>query len=118
VLSVVFGLAVDDTIHFVAQYRRIRAEGTPAALRETLAVAGPGLVLTSLLLALGFGALLLASFHPLRVMGGTLALTAGLALAADLLLLPALLRLRAGEEPAAPAAAPAAAEGSVEQPGD
>ncbi|HBP19863.1 MAG TPA: hypothetical protein DEA08_18995 [Planctomycetes bacterium] len=108
VLSVVFGLAVDDTIHFVAQYRRIRAEGTPEALRETLAVAGPGLVLTSLLLALGFGALLLASFHPLRVMGGTLALCAALALAADLLLLPALLRLRGGE-----AAASSSNEGST-----
>lgn len=90
VLSIVFGLAVDDTIHFLAQRGRQRG---PQALRETIRVAGPGLVLTSVLLAGGFGVLVLSEFLPLRVVGQTLALTAVLALAADLLLLPALLRL-------------------------
>lgn len=90
VLSIVFGLAVDDTIHFLAQLSRQRG---PAPLRETVRVAGPGLVLTSLLLAGGFGVLMAADFLPLRVVGQTLAITAALALSADLLLLPALLRL-------------------------
>ena len=89
-LSIVFGLAVDDTIHFLAQLSRQRG---PAPLRETVRVAGPGLVLTSLLLAGGFGVLMAADFLPLRVVGQTLAITAALALSADLLLLPALLRL-------------------------
>ncbi len=93
VLSVVFGLAVDDTIHVLAQLRRNRGVADP--IRATCKIAGPGLVLTSLLLASGFGVLLFSEFLPLRVMGGLLALTAVLALASDLLLLPALLRLLA-----------------------
>jgi uncharacterized protein len=91
VLSVVFGLAVDDTIHVLAQLRRNQAASDP--IRATCKIAGPGLVLTSVLLACGFGVLLASDFLPLRVMGGLLALTAVLALASDLLLLPALLRL-------------------------
>lgn len=93
VLSIVFGLAVDDTIHLLAQHGRQRRLQLEDALGETLRVAGPGLVLTSILLGGGFGVLLLAEFLPLRVVGQTLGITAGLALAADLLLLPALLRL-------------------------
>lgn len=91
VLSVVFGLAVDDTIHVLAQLRRNQGASDP--IRATCKIAGPGLVLTSVLLACGFGVLLASEFLPLRVMGGLLALTAVLALASDLLLLPALLRL-------------------------
>ena len=94
-LSVVFGLAVDDTIHFVAQLGRIRAQPaaqTPDPIRSAFRVAGPGLVLTSVLLGAGFATLLGATFLPLRTMGGLLMLTAFLALAADLLLLPAILR--------------------------
>ncbi|MGE0709909.1 MAG: RND family transporter [Planctomycetota bacterium] len=91
VLSVVFGLAVDDTIHLLAHLGR-QAPG-PERLRRTLRRTGAGLVLTSVLLAAGFGVLLFASFLPLRVMGITLAATAALALLADLLLLPALLRV-------------------------
>ncbi|MBL4850608.1 MAG: MMPL family transporter [Planctomycetes bacterium] len=90
VLSIVFGIAVDDTIHLLAQRGRQAGKN---ALSETIRVAGPGLVLTSILLGGGFGVLLLADFLPLRVVGLTLGITAGLALAADLLLLPALLRL-------------------------
>lgn len=93
VLSIVFGIAVDDTIHLLAHHGRLRRLQAEGALAETLRVAGPGLVLTSILLGGGFGVLLLAGFLPLRVVGQTLGITAGLALAADLLLLPALLRL-------------------------
>lgn len=91
VLAVVFGLAVDDTIHVVAQLRRQR--GAPDPVARTLRVAGPGLVWTSLLLAAGFATLLAAEFLPLRVMGQLLAITAALALAGDLVLLPALVRV-------------------------
>jgi len=101
VLTVVFGIAVDDTIHFVAQLRRVR--DAPDPVRGAFEVAGPGLVLTSAVLAAGIAALLASAFAPLRIMGGLLVLTAGLALAADLLLLPALLRaLGWGRRPGSP----------------
>ncbi|RMG16852.1 MAG: hypothetical protein D6731_05230 [Planctomycetota bacterium] len=101
VLTVVFGLAVDDTIHVVSQLRRLRAD--PAPLASTLALSGPGLVLSSLLLAGGFAVLLASEFLPLRVMGSLLALSALLALVGDLLLLPALLAARYGGAPPASA---------------
>ena len=92
VLAVVFGVATDDTIHFVARLRRLRERAPGTALRDTCRSAGPGLILTSLVLGAGFSVLALSSFLPLRVMGGLLLLTAFAALAADLVLLPALLR--------------------------
>lgn len=91
VLATVFGLAVDDTLHVLTQLRRCRDAEDPVSV--TLRIAGPGLILTSVLLAAGFSVLGLSSFLPLRVMGGLLAVTSALALAGDLLVLPALIRL-------------------------
>ena len=90
VLTIVFGLAIDDTIHFVTHVRTSRAADPITSAFET---AGPGIVLTSIILALGFAVLLMGALVPNRVLGGMLALTAMLALVGDLLLLPATLRL-------------------------
>jgi len=90
VLTIVFGIAVDDTLHFVAQLRRASGAGR---LATALHRAGPGLVLTSLVLGLGFAVLLGSVFLPLRAMGGLLVATAAAALIADVIALPAALRL-------------------------
>lgn len=87
-LTVVFGLAVDDTIHVLAELRTRRA--SPDPMGAALSGAGPGVIRTSVILALGFGVLLASSFIPNRVLGGLLALAAAAAVAADLLWLPAL----------------------------
>ncbi|MBI4576717.1 MAG: MMPL family transporter [Planctomycetes bacterium] len=102
VLSVVFGLVVDDTIHLVARLRAQPA-GEPAPLVRTLVTAGPGMVLSSLVLAAGFAVLLAGEFIPHRVMGGLLVLTVALALAGDLFLLPALLGWWGAVRPRVPA---------------
>ncbi|MGI9590490.1 MAG: efflux RND transporter permease subunit [Myxococcota bacterium] len=54
--AIVLGLAVDDTIHFMHNYRRYyRRTGDPrAAIRETLRTTGRALLVTSLVLAGGF----------------------------------------------------------------
>jgi len=54
--AIVLGLAVDDTIHFMHNYRRYyRRSGDPrAAIRETLQTTGRALLVTSLVLAAGF----------------------------------------------------------------
>jgi uncharacterized protein len=89
VLTVVFGIAVDDTIHFLAAVDNTAAD----PVREAFERAGPGILLTSVALSAGFSVLLLSTFVPNRVLGGLLMVTAATALLGDLVLLPALLRV-------------------------
>jgi predicted RND superfamily exporter protein len=96
--SVALGLAVDDTIHMALGYRhhRQRRMGVEEAMAVTLATSGRALRLTTVVLMAGFGLLGLSSFAPTRRFGLLTCLTLALALAADLVLLPALIRLWEG----------------------
>lgn len=101
--SVALGLAVDDTIHMALGYRhhRQRRMGVEEALTVTLATSGLALKLTTFVLMTGFGLLGMSSFAPTRRFGLLTCLTLALALAADLVLLPALIRLWEGRRRAA-----------------
>lgn len=90
VLSVAFGLAIDDTIHMLAQVSAHR--GTSDPVRQASRAAG-GIVWTSVVLALGLAVLGTSSFVPNQVLGLLLGLTALAALHGDLIFLPAALRL-------------------------
>ncbi len=91
--SVALGIAIDDTAHFVVNYRRLRAGGLPspdaaaAGLREL----GAPIVTTSLMLASGYLVLTLSGFATLRQFGWLSALTIQICLWGDLLMMPALL---------------------------
>lgn len=93
VAAVVLGLAVDDAVHFLAAWRRLRRAGVArdAAAQEALREVGRALVTTSLALALGFTALALAPWQSIASFGGVAAIAIGAALAASLLVLPSLL---------------------------
>ena len=93
--SVALGLAVDDTIHMALGYRhhRERRMGVEESLAATLATSGTGLRLTTIVLMAGFGLLGLSSFAPTRHFGLLTCLTLALALIADLVLVPALIRV-------------------------
>lgn len=96
--AVALGIAIDDTVHFLVSYRRGRRRGaTPVeASRDTGRAVGRAIVITSAMLAAGFGVVALSSFATLREFGLLFATTVGICVVADLLLLPALLiRLRA-----------------------
>jgi predicted RND superfamily exporter protein len=96
--AVALGIAIDDTVHFLVSYRRERRRGaTPVeASRRTGLAVGRAIVITSAMLAAGFGVIALSSFATLREFGLLFAATVGICVVADLLLLPALLvRLRA-----------------------
>jgi uncharacterized protein len=96
--AMTFGIIVDDTIHFLSKYLRARRElgfDTAEAVRYTLATVGDACVLTTIALVLGFGVLATSGFAVSAQMGLLSAITISLALAADLLLLPALLLLLA-----------------------
>jgi predicted RND superfamily exporter protein len=93
IFSIAFGIAVDSTIHFLAKYRLHRNAGEPleesvaATLRET----GKAILFTSVVLMGGFLVFTLSSFGGTVAMGALTALTLGVAMVANLWLLPALL---------------------------
>ena len=93
VAAVVLGVSDDDAIHLLAQYRRLRGEGlaTAAAVEGALVHAGRAIVSTSVTLALGFSTLALSPWRSVASFGALSALAILVALAAVLVVLPAIL---------------------------
>ena len=95
IFSIAFGIAVDDTIHMLARLRQEMAIGLNLrdAIRTSILGTGKAVILTSLVLLGGFGALMTSRFEGTANLGALVSLTVVLALLADLLLLPALLHV-------------------------
>lgn len=87
------GIVVDDTIHFLYKYLRLRRSGanTQEALEKTVINTGTAILTTSLILAIGFIILSFSNFQVNAQMGLLTAICIVLALLLDLILLPALL---------------------------
>ena len=85
------GLAVDDTIHFVVRYKQEKAIGRShkEAILNTFRGAGQAIILTSLLLVIGFGTLATSTLTTTFHFGLLASITLGAAILADLFLLPA-----------------------------
>ena len=95
VFAISLGVAVDDTIHFLARFRH-EAQGESdvnAALRRTCLGTGRAVLMTTILIVCGMAILLLSSFVPTRRFAELAAVTMCSALLGDLLLLPAMLKL-------------------------
>lgn len=94
VFCIGFGLAVDDTIHFLSRYRVMRRSGATVAdaHRITLETTGHALLQTSVVLGIGGLSYFAASFQSLRDTGALLITMIVVALVADLVLLPRLLK--------------------------
>ena len=94
VASVAIGLADDDSIHFVSRVGQKLKTGVDmvTALREALVEVGRALFYTSIALCAGFGVMLTSSFTGAIYFGMLVMITMILALAADLLVLPVMLR--------------------------
>lgn len=94
ITAVALGIVVDNTVHFMTAISR-ELRNTPdisAAIDHAITDVGRPIVVTSLLLTLGFSVMLIGSFLPSRQIGGVSALIVVIALAADIILLPAVLR--------------------------
>ncbi|MEP3210435.1 MAG: MMPL family transporter [Maribacter sp.] len=94
VFAIVFGITVDDTIHFLGRYKVSRANGLTKeeALEITFAETGRALVITTLALFFGFMVLLFSIHAPSMTIGLLVSVTLLAALVLDLLLLPVLIR--------------------------
>jgi len=97
VAMVAIGIAVDDTIHFLTRYKleSARSETHEQAMQNTFHFSGRAIVITTTILVAGFAPNAFTDYLTTRMMGTLLPGCLLLALAADLLLLPALVRLGA-----------------------
>ena len=93
VMSVCLGIAVDDTIHMLTNFHRLRREGMPAqeATAELIAHTSPALIFTTIVLVCGFGTLAFGSFIPNIYFGIMCAIILSMALFTDMTFLPSLL---------------------------
>ena len=94
IFTVAFGIAVDDTIHFLAKYRQeLQANGwnirqaVLAAVRET----GVSMMYTSIVLFFGFLMFAMSEFDGTRSLGILVSVTLLVAMFTNLMLLPSLL---------------------------
>lgn len=97
--SIMIGVGVDYTIHFLWRYRNARAEGLPPddAVRETLTTTGRGIVFNALSVIAGFAVLLISNFLPVKFFGFLVVVSITACLVGALVLLPAIcLVLRPG----------------------
>ncbi len=91
--TVAFGLAVDDTIHFLNRLalEESRTSSPDKAVRQTLFVVGPVLVLTTIVLVLGLSVTVWSAVPPTQLFGRLAMTMLVAALIADLLFLPAII---------------------------
>jgi len=93
--AIALGLAVDDTVHFMHNFRRYELEynDVDKAVRLTLLGTGRAIVVTSIVLSLGFLVLTTATMSNMFNFGILTASAIFIALLADFFLVPAILKL-------------------------
>ena len=91
--SVCFGIAVDDTLHFMTRYReRLGDRGSERqAIQATLHEVGLPMIGSAVALSIGFAVLRLSEFQPNAEFGVLSSVTMLIGVLGDLVLLPALL---------------------------
>ena len=89
-LTVAFGLAVDDTVHFLNRYWQERSGGSTEvqAVRTAVERVGPVLMLTTIVIVAGLAATLTSDVPPTRTFGAICMATLVFALIGDVIVLP------------------------------
>lgn len=93
IFTVSFGIAVDDTIHFLTRYKLERSNGRSVdkALRQTFLVSVKAITITTIVLIFGFLSLIFSDFTGTYYVGILVCVTLTSALIADVFLIPQLL---------------------------
>ncbi|WP_266205641.1 efflux RND transporter permease subunit [Pontibacter kalidii] len=92
IFTIAFGIAVDDTIHFLSKLKLelLAGKSLPYAVKGTFISTGKAIIITSCILVGGFLTLVLSTFDATFYVGLFVSLTLVFAVVADLLLLPVL----------------------------
>ncbi|MBT8232186.1 MAG: MMPL family transporter [Saprospiraceae bacterium] len=95
VFAIIFGIAVDDTIHFMSKYKLAKDRNNgdkEKALLITFLETGKAIIYTSIILFFGFLVLMFSSNLPSVIIGLLISVTLVSAVVADLFLLPVIIR--------------------------
>lgn len=95
VFAIIFGIAVDDSIHFLSKYKLLRLSGKNIedSIKVTFLETGKAICITSLILFFGFMVLLFSIHPPSKSIGILIGITLFTALLSDLFVIPLLIRL-------------------------
>jgi hypothetical protein len=98
VFSIAFGIATDDTIHFISRFRIELGYGKTLlyAFKRTYFETGKPIILTTFILVGGFMSLMTSDFESVFYFGFLICITIVVALVAELFLLPILLMMILG----------------------
>jgi hydrophobe/amphiphile efflux-3 (HAE3) family protein len=90
--SIMIGVGVDYTIHFLWRYREERKRGNdyPVAVRKTLTTTGRGIIFNAFSVIVGFSVLLVSSFVPVQFFGFLVVISIFACLIGALVVVPAL----------------------------
>ena len=94
VFAVVFGIAVDDTIHFLSKYKLARDKNNSIeeSIKITFEETGKAITFTTIILFFGFMVMFFSNHPPSVTVGMLISVTLVGALICDLFLLPVLMR--------------------------
>jgi len=93
--SLAIGLVVDDTIHFMHTYQRYYYESGSVSysVEQTLLTTGRALLVTTLVLTTGFLVFIMAFMKNIQIMGTICAFIIVMAFLADIMLVPAIMKI-------------------------
>jgi len=93
IFTIAFGIAVDNTIHFLSRYRieRMAGKSDLYAIKRSYLSTGKAIIITSVILYAGFTPMITSSFLSVYYFGLLIFITLLIGLLADLFLLPVLL---------------------------
>ena len=99
VFTISLGIAVDDTVHYLARFREemIHRRDVLQAVHHTYEASGRAMLIVTLLVISGLAVLLLSDFLPTRRFAELTCVTMATALFGDLLILPACLMVFWGQ---------------------
>jgi predicted RND superfamily exporter protein len=94
IAAITIGIGVDDTIHFLNNFRHLRSRGLSIdeTIAGTLAVSGKAILFTSLALILGFSVFTVSNFRPVILFGLLMAMTMIATTIGALLVLPTIIK--------------------------
>jgi predicted RND superfamily exporter protein len=90
--SIMIGVGVDYTIHFLWRFKTERSKGNDhrKAVRITLRTSGRGIIINALSVIVGFMPLILSNFTPLKYFGALIVISITTCLISSLFLVPAI----------------------------